>query len=82
MIIDLINAWKAGNELRDPEKWKIGAILANAVGALLLGIIQLVKIKFPDFEVSPEMLDYVTKAVCYVLAAVNIYIHKASTKKI
>lgn len=82
MIIDLFKAWKAGTELADPAKWKIGQVLSNTVGVILLGLIQLVKVKFPDFEVSEEMLDYVTQAICYILAAVNIYITKASTKKI
>jgi len=82
MIIDLFKAWKAGQELANPAAWKIGAMLSNLVGAVLLGVIAIIKVKFPDFEVSQEFMDYATQAICYILAAINIYVHKASSKKV
>jgi hypothetical protein len=82
MIVNLFKAWQAGQELANPAKWKKGAILTNLVGAVLLGIVSVIKAKFPEFELPIEVQDYAVEVICGILAIANIYVHKASSKKV
>jgi len=82
MILDLFKAWQAGQELANPAKWKKGAILTNLVGMVMLGIVSLVKVKYPEFELPAEVQEYAVEVICGVLAIANIYVHKASSKKV
>jgi len=82
MILDLFKAWQAGQELANPAKWKKGQILTNLVGAVLLGLVSAIKAKFPEFELPAEVQDYAVEVICGILAIVNIYITKASSKKV
>ena len=82
MIIDLFKAWQAGQELANPAKWKKGQILTNLVGAVLLGIVSLIKAKFPEFDIPKEVLDIANEIIVGILVLVNIYITKASSKKV
>jgi hypothetical protein len=82
MIIDLIKALKAGNELADPAKWKKGQVLTNTVGALVLAIVGVIKWKFPEINISEDVSDQITQIITAILVMVNLYITPASSKKI
>ena len=79
MLMDLFKAVRYGEELKDPAKWKKGQLLTNAVGGLLVIAMRYI---VPEYDLQPEMVDAATEAIVGVLVCLNLYITKASSKKI
>jgi hypothetical protein len=82
MIADLFRAWKYGQELSDPAAWKVGAMLTTTVGGLVAAVIQIIKVKYTEFELPPLVEQYAVEAICSVLGIINVYVMKASSKKV
>ena len=82
MITQLFAALKAGQELKNPAQWKRGQQLTNLVGALITGLVMLLKYKYPDAPIPPGLQETVVEIVCAVLIVVNMYLTPASSKKI
>jgi hypothetical protein len=82
MISEIINAVKAGNELKDPAKWKKGQMLTNTIGAVVAGAIVLIKWKFPELPIPDGLQGNLVEIICGVLVAVNLYLIPATSKKI
>ena len=82
MIKELFGAVKAGQELKNPEKWKKGQVLTNLVGAIVTGAIVLIKWKFPDLPIPDEIKDYAIEIIGGALVVANLYLTPATTKKI
>ena len=82
MILNVIKALKAGEELSNPATWKKGQHLTNTVGALVLSVMGLVRWKFPEANIPAELADTLTQIIVGVLIAVNLYLTPATTKKI
>lgn len=80
-MIELFKALQAGQELQNPEKWKKGQELTNLVGAVLAGIITLLRWKFPDMVVPDGVTQYAAEAIGTILVIVNLYLTRATTKK-
>jgi len=82
MLINLIKALKAGNELSDPASWKKGQHLTNAVGALVMAVLTLFRYKWPDVYLPAELAEQLTQVIAAVLVTINLYLTPATTKKI
>lgn len=82
MISEVFNAVKAGQELKDPKKWKKGAMLSNLVALLLGGVFIVVKWKFPELPVPDGVEENFTEIIVCVLATINLYLFPATSKKI
>jgi len=81
MISELFRALKAGQSLADPAAWKKGQELTNLVGAVIAGIITLLRIKFPDLLLPEGFTQYAAEAIGSTLVLVNLYLTRATTKK-
>ncbi len=81
-MLKLIKALQAGQELKDPAKWKKGQNLTNAVAAVLAGLIAVLKFGGIEIPVTDEQLVEMSSIVAAILAVVNGYITTASTQKI
>lgn len=81
-IMAALNALKYGQELQDPSKWKKGQELTNLVGGLVAALIALARAKFPQIELPGEAQEYLVEIIIAVLVLANIYLTRATTKKI
>jgi hypothetical protein len=79
ILLDLLKAARYGDELKDPASWKKGQLLTNAVGGLIL---LAIKYAAPEYSMPPEMLSTATEAMIAIMVGINLYITKASSKKI
>ena len=50
MITEMIKAVKAGEELKDPAKWKNRVETINLVGIVLAAIVLIVRWKYPSWS--------------------------------
>ena len=82
MIPALLNALKAGQELKDPAKWKKGQNLINGCAIVITGIVAVIRWQFPDVLISDDMIIELASIAALVLAFANRFITTASTKKI
>lgn len=82
MLIKLFKALKAGQQLKDPQKWKKGQNLVNSCVAVVALAVTVLKMSLPDFLVTDEQVVEIATIIAGVLALVNGYITTASTKKI
>lgn len=82
MIGALWKALQAGEELKNPAMWKRGAILSNAVGGVVAGVIALLKWQFPEIEIPEPVRDYAIEVISGALVVINIYLIPATTKKV
>jgi len=82
MLGDLIRALKAGQQLRDPARWKRGQQLTNAVGALVLAVIGVIRWQFPDVNMPAELAEEITQIIVTVLVIINLYLTPATSRKI
>jgi hypothetical protein len=55
--------------------------LTNLIGAVLAGIITLVRWKYPDLLMPEGLTQYAAEAIGSVLVLVNLYLTRATTKK-
>lgn len=81
MITEVYTALKAGQELQNPAKWKKGQELTNLVGAVLAGIITLLRWKFPDILIPDGFTQYAAEIIGTILVMVNLYLTRATTTK-
>jgi len=81
MISELYNALKAGQELQDPARWKKGQELTNLVGAVLAGLVTLLRWKFPDVFIPDGFSEYGAEAIGTILVMINLYLTRATTTK-
>lgn len=81
-LATLFKALQAGQELKNPEKWKKGQNLINLVSALLAGIIAAARLAGLDIPMTDEQLIEVATIVAGVLALINGYLTTATTQKI
>ena len=82
MIKALFEALRAGQELKDPAKWKKGQNLTNLIGAIVAGIVVLIKWKFPELNIPDEIKDYAIEVIGGALVVANLYLTPATSKKI
>jgi len=82
MISEIFTALKAGEELKDPAKWKNRQVVINQVGAVVAGVVAFLKWKYPDVIIPEELKDMVIQTVGGGLVVVNYYLTVATTKKI
>jgi len=81
IIKDIINVVRAGNSLRNPEKWKRGHCLLSMVSLLVTGSMGLIQWKFPDLVFDEETQNAISQGICYVLITLNMYLIPATTEK-
>jgi len=81
MITEIYSALKAGQELKNPAKWKKGQELTNLVGVVIAGVITLLRWKFPDIFIPDGFTEYAAEAIGTILAMVNLYLTRATTTK-
>ncbi len=81
MISELFTALHAGSSLSDPASWKKGQELTNLIGAVLAGVITLIRWKYPDFLLPEGATQYAAEMIGSVLVLVNLYLTRATTKK-
>lgn len=79
IIADLWNAVKFGEQLDSPEKWKRGQLLSNAVGGLILIVVNHLP---PEYKMTPDMIQAANEVISGILILINGYITKASSNKI
>jgi hypothetical protein len=79
MIADLFKALKYGEELKDPARWKKGQLSITAIGGLIIIAMRFIA---PDYDMPEEMVNTISEAVGAVLIAANLFITKASSKKV
>jgi hypothetical protein len=77
-----MSALAAGQELKDPAKWKRGQNLINTVALVITGIVAIIRYNWPDIMVSDEQIVEWASIGAAILAAINGYITTATTKKI
>jgi len=81
MITEMIKAVKAGEELKDPAKWKNRVETINLVGIVLAAIVLIVRWKYPTIIIPAGVTEYVAEIIGTILAIVNLYFNRATTKK-
>lgn len=81
MITELIKAIQAGQELSNPAKWKRGQELANLVGIIVSGAIELLRYFFPNTIIPEGIAEHITEGIVFGLIMVNLYLTRATTKK-
>lgn len=81
ILMDLLKAMKAGEELKDPAKWKKNQETTNLVGLVLAGIFAVIRWKFPEFPLPEGVIDYATEIIVSALVIINLYLTRATTKK-
>lgn len=86
MIGTLITALKAGEELKDPAKWKNRVENINYLGALIAGIVAIIRWKYPyllpeDENLVRLLVDNTAEGIGTLLVAINLYMNRATTKK-
>lgn len=79
IIFDLFKALKAGEEIANPAAWKKGTMLTSSLGVLVAVAFKLFA---PDFSVSEELTNTIIEALAAVLVAINIFMTKATSKKV
>ena len=81
ILKDVVNVLRAGNALKNPEKWKKGHWLFTTVSLLVAGIAGILKWKFPNLVFDEDTLGVIIEVICYVLAFVGAYLIPATTEK-
>ncbi len=81
-MMKLIKALQAGQELKDPAKWKKGQNLLNSVMAIVAGLVAALKMGGIEIPTTDEQLIEISSIIAAILALVNSYITTASTRKI
>lgn len=82
IIADAIRVLKNGERLKNPATWKKGQVLTNTVGGLVMGVVGLLKWKFPEIEIPQLVSDYAIELISGGLVVINMYITPATTNKI
>jgi len=82
LIMPLMSALAAGQELKDPAKWKRGQNLVNSVALIITGIVAIIRYNWPEFMATDEQIIEWASIGAAILAAINGYITTATTKKI
>lgn len=81
MISELVRAFQAGQELSNPAGWKKGQELTNLVGAVVAGIITVIRHFFPELLIPDGFSEHAAEAIGTILVIVNLYLTRATTKK-
>lgn len=82
IITDAIRVLRAGESLKNPATWKKGQVLTNTVGGFVMGVIGILKWKFPDVEIPQFVSDYAIELISGALIFANAYMTTATTEKI
>jgi hypothetical protein len=81
-LTTIFAAIQAGKELKNPASWKQGQMLTNLVGAVVAGVIVIVKWQFPDAPLPEGVEEYFAEIIGTILVVVNLYLTTATTTKI
>jgi hypothetical protein len=79
---DVSKALKAGEEISNPERWKENQQTVNSLYLILLGIVAVVRLKYPELMFPDEYLVLIAGAGASFLAAFNRIMTAITTKKI
>jgi hypothetical protein len=79
IIFDLFKALKAGEEISNPASWKSGTMLLTCVGVI---VAQAFKIFAPDYNIEQDLIDTITQSIYNGLIAINLFMTKATSKKV
>lgn len=78
----ILRALKAGEELKDPAKWKNVQNSMNVLAIIGTAVITVLRTWFPDLMVSDEELVVYSTIGANILLLANGYLTTATTKKI
>lgn len=81
-MFELMNALKAGQQLRDPALWKNRQLTLNAVTILLAAVIAVLRLAGVDVIISDEALQLLAEIIAGILGLINIILTTATTKKV
>ena len=76
-----IKALEAGHELQNPAMWKKRAELVSIVGAVIAGVVTLLRMLFPDLLIPDGWSKWAAEGVGTLLFLLNLYSNRATTKK-
>jgi len=80
--LTLWQALKAGNELKDPAKWKNRQNTANALTAVLSVLVVILRLMGIDLYLTDEQIILIAGAAATILSVANSILTTATTKKI
>ena len=78
----ILKALRAGEELKDPTKWKHVQNTSNTVGIILACGVIVVRYQWPEFMLDDEQIIALSAVVANILFVVNRYLTTATSKKI
>jgi hypothetical protein len=81
MITEVIKAVKAGEELKDPAKWKNRVETINLVGIVLAAVVMIIRWRYPTVVIPDGVTEYIAEIIGTILAIINLYFNRATTKK-
>ena len=82
LLMDMVKAIKAGEEITNPASWKNKTIVMNSVSAIVLAVIGIIKWKFPDFVINEIGIDAIVNVIVAVLFAINALMTAITSKKV
>jgi len=81
MTPEFIKALAPGHELTNPAVWKKRAELVSIVGAVIAGVVTILRTMFPDFLIPEGWSRWAAEGIGTLLFFVNLYSNRATTKK-
>ena len=78
----VLRALKAGEELKDPAKWKNVQNTMNTLAIIITAVVTVLRLQWPDLMVSDEELIAYSTIGANALLIANGYLTTATTKKI
>jgi len=82
LIPPVLAALKAGQELKDPAKWKQTQNVVNACAVIITAVVAVIRYQVPDLPVTDAQIIEMASIAAAVLALINSYITTATSKKI
>jgi hypothetical protein len=79
ILVDLIKALQAGQEISNPASWKKGTMLTSSLTLLVLMAFKYVA---PDYAIPEGLVEQITEIVGSGLIIANIFMMKATSKKV
>lgn len=81
-MFELMNALKAGEELRDPALWKNRQLTLNAVTIVLATVVAGLKMFNVNIPLSDDALKLLAEIIAAILGFANIILTTATSKKV
>ena len=82
VIMKLMDAMKAGNELKNPAVWKNVQNCTSLVVVILTALVTVIKYKFPEVPITNEHITVLAGVVVTLFGLGNSVITTASSKKV